>query len=300
MPGITTVQGSQPVEYVEETTFASAEADGAYNWIGLVNSVSTSIVTEEEIVKYLPDDTNAIDLQTLTAEQVSQLHEIEVTYHPQDLGFLDYFMGASGSLSNTLTSIQIGQQDKNNSEFSRTLGCVGEEISISISEDSVAEITASFLAADAEDWTGTDYVGAGSHATATDPATTPPLSYDDLGTVQWGGASLNHAIESLDLTISNDLVVVKDPDATTASHVDAITPVDREITLDLSLTYGDMSLAEDVRSFTKQDFTFNWGPASESWTVSDVAFPEAPYEFGPEDLVSDSVSSVPATDLAYA
>lgn len=267
------------------------------NWIGLVTSFDASIVTEEEIVKYLPDDASGIDLQTLTAEDVSHMYEVSLTYHPQDLAFLDYFLGATGSLSPNLTPIQFGQQDKNNSEYNRIFGAVGESATLSIEEDSVAEVDCSFIAAATEDWTGTDYIGAGTHASAD---TTTPLKYDDLGNVQWGGTTLNDSIESLTVEISNSLEVVKDPDAGVDSHIDAIVPVDREITTELGLTYSDMSMAEDVRSFTKQDLTFDFGPNSESWTVSNQAFPEFPYEFGPEDLVADSVSSVPADDLTFA
>lgn len=300
MAGIETVQGSQPVEYVEESTFATAEMDPAMSWIGLVNSLSASVVTEEEIVKYLPDDATGHNLQTLTAEKVSELHDVEVTYKPQDLDFFQYFMGDSGALDPGLTPIQFGQQDRNNSEFQRLMGAVGEELSLEISEDSVAEVTGSFIVAATEDWQGTDYVGGGSHASASDPATDPPLKYSDLSNVQWGGTDISHAIESLTLTVSNELVVTKDPDAGLDSHVAAITPVDREITAELSLTYTDMSMAADVRSFTKQDLSFDFGPNAESWTVTDVAFPEFPYEFGPDDLVADSVSSVACTDLTYS
>ncbi|MFB6236937.1 MAG: phage tail tube protein [Halopenitus sp.] len=297
MPGNTIVQGSQPVEYVEESTFATAVSNPAMSWIGLVTSFDVSIVTEEEIVKYLPDDADGIDLQTLTAEDVSHMYEVSVTYHPQDLAFLKYFLGGSGSLSPSLTPIQFGQQDKNNAEYNRIFGAVGESATLTIEEDSVAEIDCSFIAAATEDWTGTDYVGTGSHASA-DTAT--PLKYDDLANVQWGGVALSDSLESLTVEISNSLEVVKDPDAGIDSHIDAIVPVDREITSELGLTYSNMTMAEDVRSFTKQNLTFDFGPANESWTVYNQAFPEFPYEFGPEDLVADSVSSVPSDDLTFA
>lgn len=300
MPGITTIQGSQPVEYVEESSFASPETDPDMQWIGLVTSFSASIVSEEQIIKYLPDHDNAPDLQTLHAEKVSELHEVEITFYVQDLDFLKYFMGNPGSLTNSLDSIQFGQQDKNNGQFQRIFGGVGEEISISIEEDSAAEISASFICAATEDWSDTDYIGSGTHAQASDPATVSALGYDDLNNVQWGGSDLGHAIESLELSISNSLTVTKDPNSSLDSDVVAITPTDREITIDLSLTYEDMTMANDVRSFTKQDFTFDFGPNSESWTVYEVAFPEFPYEFGPEDLVADSVSSVAATSLSYS
>lgn len=297
MPGITVVRGSQPVEYVEETSFATEESDGTYQWIGLVTSFSPTIATESETAKYLPDDASGIDLSSLTNVKVSELHNVDVTYHPQDLTFLQYFTGAAGSLSDSLTSIQFGEQDKDNGEFHRLLGAVGEEFTLSIEEDSIAEVDGSFLAAADTTWSDTDYIGTGgSHATAN---TAEPLSYDDLGNVQWGGAALTDAVESLELTVSNSLEVVKDPDSTLDSHIEAIAPVDREVTVDIGITFSSFSMASDVRSLTSQDLTFEF-PAGTTWTVSDVAFPELPWELGPEDLVSDSLSSLPSTDLAYA
>lgn len=300
MVGDTYIQGSQPVEYVEETAFATAETDPSMNWPGLVTSFNPTVVVEDQVVKYLPDHSSAVDLQTLTVEKVSEMHTIDMTYHPQDLTLFQYFMGGSGSLGSDLTSIEIGQADytASSTEYQAWLGVVGEELTLTIDQDSVAEVQCSFLATDVDgDWDTNDYIGKGSHASED---TTAPLSYDDLGSVQWGGSALGDAIETLTLTISNDLTVVKDPDATNNAHISGIVADDREITVELALTYDDMSIADTVRSFQKQDLTFDFGPSSESWTVTDAAFPELPYEMTPEDLIGDSVTSEPVPDLAYA
>lgn len=298
MAGEQYFQGAQPIEYVEESSFATPEADASWQWIGLITGFSVSEMVEEEIVGYLPDASTGLDLQTFTAEKVSELHEAEVTYHPQDDAFFQYWTGSDGGTGPDPTSLQFGMQDNQSGEYRRLAGAVGEELTIEISEDSVAEVSGSFIVADVIDDGTTDYVGAGSHSTED---TSAPLTYDDLGSVQWGGASLGDAIESLTITISNDLTVVKDPDSTLDSHIDAIVPVDREITVDLSVTYDDFSMMNDVRSFTQQDLTFDW-PASTpvSWTINGVAFPEAPYEFAPDDLIADSLSSTPASDISWA
>lgn len=296
MPGDSVVQSAQPVEYVEETTFGTDEADAAWSWIGAVTGFSVTQGVEVETVRYLGDDASAVDLQKLQNVKVSEAYEVEITYAPQDNAFYDYFLGAAGSLSSSLTPIQLGEQDKNNAEYRRIKGCVGEELTISIDEDSVAEVTATFVCADANNWSTTDYVGAGSHATEN---TAEPHSYDDLGNVNYGGAALADSVESLTLTVSNDLTVTKDPDATPASNIAAITPTSRDIELELSLTYDDMSMAQTVRNYTAQNFTYDF-PSTTSWTVTDVAFPEFPYEFGPDDLIGDTLTSDPATDLSFA
>lgn len=296
MPGDTVVQGAQPVEYVEETSFATAETDGAYNWIGLVTAHSVTQSVEAANVRYLPADSSTDKLETVKNVKVSEVWENELTYHPQTVaGLLNYFTGAAGDTGDSLTSIQIGEQNENSDEYRRLLGAVGEEWSMTISEDSPVEVSASFLAADGEDWGATDYVGKGSHAAEN---SADPVTYDDLANVQLGGAAVADHVEELVLTVSNDLTVVKDPDAARNSQIAAIVPTSREITAELSLTYDDMTMAQTVRSYTAQNLTFDVGAVS--FTVNDVKFPEFPYEMGPEDLVGDSVSSDPATGLTWA
>lgn len=296
MPGDSVIQGRQPVEYVEESSFGSDESDGTYNWIGAVTSFSVTPGVESTRVQYLPADDATDKLQTHQNVKVSEAYSVDITYHPQDFTFFQYITGSDGGLADSLTNIQFGEQDEDNSEYRRIKGAVGEELSITISEDEVAEVEASFIAADVNDWAGSDYVGTGSHASED---TSEPYTYDDLGTVNLGGSALDGSVSSLTLTISNDLTVVKDPDASPASHIAAIVPTSREITAELDLTYNNMNMAQTVRNYTKQDLTFNF-PSSTSWTVSDTAYPEFPYEFTPEDLVGDTVTSDPATNLTWS
>lgn len=292
-----TVQGAQPVEYVEETSFGATPSDPAMQWIGAVNSWAVTDSVESQTVRYLPGEGTSNKLETLQNVKVSEMVSVEGTYFPQDLSFLQYWLGGNGSLSDDLTSISVGEIDEDNTEYRVITGLVGEEMTLTIEEDSVAEVEFTMLGADAGDWNATDYIDAGSHATAD---TTTPLSYDDLGSVQLGGSALGDAIESLALTVSNDLTVVKDPDSSLDSHIVAIVPTTRTISVELSLTYDDFSMADTVRSYAAQDLTFNFGPSSESWTVSDVQFPEFPYELTPEDLVADSVASDPCNNLSFS
>lgn len=290
------IKGAQPIEYVEETTFATAETDATYEWIGAVTQYSGAQEVVAETANYLPSSGASNKLEQSQNQKVSEAWGAEMTYHPQDVDFFQYITGAVDGLSDDVTPIQIGEQNEDSGEYRRILGCVAESFELTIQEDSLAEISASFLAADAEDWSETDYVETGSHATED---TSDILTYDDLGNVTLGGSALDDYISGLTLSIEIDLVVVKDPDSTRASHIEAIVPVDREVTVSLEITYDDMSMASDVRSYTAQDLAFDF-PSSTSWTVSDVQFPEFPYEFGPDDLVGDSLESDRCSNLTYA
>lgn len=303
MPGASTVKGAQPIEYQEETNFgstASADLEGAYNWFGLVTSFSATQGIEAENVRYLPAAGSTNKLETVENVKVSEAYSGEITFSLQDLTPLQYWTGAAGDTSDDVTSIVVGEQNEDSGEFRNLTGGVGEEVTLTIEEDGVAEMSGSFIFADATDWGTTDYIGStGSHAAAD---TTTPSTYGDLGGINLGGTALSDAVESLTLTVSNDLEVVKDPDATTASQIAAIVPTSREISVELALTYDDMSMAQTVRSYTKQDLTFNLdvGGVTNAFTVTDTQYPEFPYEFAPEDLVGDTVTSDPASGLTWA
>lgn len=307
MPGQTFVQGSQPVEYVEESTFAQTPTDPDMSWFGMITSHS---VTQEVIsanIRYLPEDGASNKLETVHNEKVSEAYEAELTYHPQNFNVFQYFTGAAGTTSDSMSSVTIGEQDENNSEYRRILGATGEELSLTVSEDSAAECTATFLGADSTDWNQYDYINSdassggadgteGSHAT--NPGT-DPIAYDDLTAIALGGTQIGDAVEELVLTVTNELVVVKDPTNNSRnSQIDALTPVTREIVVELSLTYDDMSMASQIRSYSPQDLTFTLNGTN--FTVSDVQFPEFPYEMTPEDMVGDTISSDPCSGLTWS
>lgn len=304
MPGTNVIAGAQPVEWVEETSFATEEADADYNWFGIATSWSVEQGVESESITYLPEygASNKLDKRMNVAHR--EMYNGDITYHPQNFDLLQYWTGASGGVADDPTSLQIGEVNESvdPEEFRRLLGGVGEEISISGSEDETWEVSGSLTFADAEDWATDDYIDAdsgdgtsGSHATED---TTEPLKWKDLSNVQYGGTALSGAVESLEISVSNDLAIVRDPDSSNSTLIDAIIPVDREITVDIDLTYEGFDMLSEVRSYQKKDLTFDLD--TYSFTVSGVQFPELPYEYSPDDLVSDSISSDPASELTWA
>jgi len=302
MAGTNVIAGAEPVEWVEESTFATAESNSAaYNWFGIGTSWSVDQGVESESITYLPEYGSSNKLEKRVNVKLREMWEGEVTYHPQGgFNMLQYWTGADGGTSDEVPTIQIGEVNESASpeEFRRFLGGMGEEVTISVEEDGVAEISGSFIFADETGWSTTDYVdttAGGSHASED---TTIPLSYDDLSNVQWGGTDMQGAVEGIELTISNDIAEVRDPNESRGTQLTSLIPVDREITVDVTFTYENFDVLSDVRSYTKQDLTFDLG--STSFTVGDVAFPSAPYEFSPDDLVSDSLSSDPASSISWA
>jgi hypothetical protein len=395
MAGQNVVLGSQPVEYVEESNFATEEGDASYNWFGIIDSWSAEQGVESESITYLPEYNATNKLEKRVNVKLREMYSADITYHPQTgFDFLKFFTGSVGGTSDDVPSLQAGEinESVDPTEFRRLLGGVGEEVTISVEEDGVAEVEGSFIFADANDWSENDYVfdsgitdlsntvtpatdevsvqttsvdtgkvvlydgndneldrvdassssyidstqvsgsdvvavrlvntdasyssetimvnsdtgGSGTDETADVSAsgshaaedTTEPLSYDDLANVQWGGQNMDGMIESVELTISNEIAEVRDPNVDRGTQLAALIPVDREITVDVSFTYENFDVLQDVRSYTKKDFKFDLGTTT--FTVTDVQFPEAPYEYTADDLVSDSLTSDPASSITWS
>lgn len=296
MAGDNVIAGAQPVEWIEESSFATGETDGAYNWFGIGASWSVDQGVESESITYLPEVGASNKLEKRTNVKLREMYSGEITYHPQNFDMLQYFTGQDGGTSDDVSSIQVGEVNEgvDPTEYRRLLGGIGEEVTISVEEDGVAEVNGSFIFSDAEDWTDTDYIDAGSHAAEN---STEPWAYKDLSNVTYGGSPMNGAIESIELTISNEIAEVRDPDAARETQITALVPVDREITVDVEFTYDSFDVLQDVRNYTAGDFVFQLG--NTEFTVGGVKFPEAPYEFTADDLVSDSLSSDPASSITW-
>jgi hypothetical protein len=118
-------------------------------------------------------------------------------------------------------------------------------------------------------------------------------------------ANCTDAINALSFKVSNKIGFVKDIANSTSTRIAGYAVNSRSITLDLDLDYLAMENATptgmsltDVRSLTAFDFAFTLD--GKTYTFGGLKFPELPYEFGPDDLLGDKVTSLPATSLTVA
>ncbi len=297
MVNFSPIVGAQPVEWAVETNYAEELPDDtSWNWWGISTSWDVEQGVETESITYLPEFGADNKLEKRVNVKLREMYEADMTYHPQGtFDLLEYFTGEDGGTSDEVESLQVGEIDENNDEFRRLLGGTGEEYTLSVGEDEVAEVTANFMFGEATEWTTDDYVGEmGEHA-AED--TTEPWAYGDLGEVSYGGEPMDGAVESVELTISNDLAVTRDANSDLSTQIAAITPVDREITVDVEFTYDNFDILNEVRAYEPKPFEFTIGDTT--FTVGGVQFPEAPYEFSADDLVSDSITSDPANSISW-
>lgn len=387
------IVGAQPVEWQEETDYATnLVADTDYQWWGISTSWSVDQGVESESITYLPEFGASNKLEKRVNIKLRDMYEGEMSYHPQNgFSFFQYFTGKDGGTSDTVDSIQVGEINESDDTYRRLVGGVGEEVTLSVAEDEVAEVSASFMFGDATNWTHDDYTGDGvtslsaditpdnnevsvgtdtvdtgrvivydasgepldevsaNSSTAQDTTsvdgtdvgsvqlvgvgdvtsetitvhsdtggsgtssetatmdspgthasedTSEPLAFKDLGSVKYGGSEMDGTVESVELTISNELAVVRDANSSLGTQIESIIPVDREITVDIEMTYDNFDIVSDIRSYNAQTFEFTLG--NTTFTVDGVKFPEAPYEFTADDLVSDSLSSDPADSLTWS
>lgn len=297
MAGKDIIAGAQPVEWIEETSFATAEEDADWEWFGVGTSWSAAESIESESVSYLPEYGASNKLEKRMNIAHHEMWEGEITYHPQNFDLLKFFTGEDGGTSDDPPTIQVGEvnESADPEEFRRILGGLGQDFSASVDEGGTWEVTGDFIFADGESWSDSDYTGTeGSHA-AED--TSEPFKYGDLSNVQYGSEPLDGAVEGLEFNVSTEVAIVRDPDEARDTLIAALIPVDREVTVDVTLTYDSFDMGDEVRAYERKDFTFDIG--TYSFTIEGVQFPEMPYEFTADDLISDTVSSDPAASISW-
>jgi len=385
------IAGSQPVEYGQETSYAGELPSGtSYNWFGITTSWSVDQGVESESITYLPEAGATNKLEKRVNVKLREMYEADLTYHPQsNFDFLQYFTGQIGGTSDQVPSLQAGEIEEENDKYRRLRGGVGEEVTLTVEEDGIAEIDTSWIFGEANDWSTVDYIGDGINTTISvtpntdeisvettsidtgeivlydannevldivdasstapqntnnvggttvegfqlrkvgstvtaetinfytdvdgggtsstadynidgshaDEDATEPWSFDSLGSVQYGGTELDGSVDSIKLSISNDLAVVRDANSALSTQIEFIQPVDREITVDVEFTYDNFDILNVVRSYTAKDFEFTLG--NTTFTIGGVKFPTAPYEYSPDDLVADSLTSDPANSISW-
>ncbi len=301
MAGRDVIIGSQPIEWHEEDEFAVELGDDtSWNWFGISTSYSVDQGVESESITYLPEYGADNKLEKRTNVKLREMWSADISYHPQNFDLLQYWTGEDGGTSDDVDTLQFGEinESADPEEFRRLLGGVGDEFSISVEEDGVVEADGSLIFADSTEFETEDYVDDGAGGAHADEDATEPWTYDDLSNVQYDGTDMGGAVESVELTISNDIAEVRDTNVERGTQLSSLIPVDREITVDVQLTYDGFDMLDEVRAYEEGDFEFTI--ADTTFVVGGVKFPEMPYEYTADDLVSDSLSSDPASSVTWS
>lgn len=304
------------LDYVEESVFGTIPANPTLAWIGTVYSAKPILKPKSETKRYLPATTVTTNLafnnrHIKTGEDIG----FEIGYVPQTgslLNFLVYAIGGTtgAPVSDTQKSISLVLQDGNRSSLKWDVftGCVCTDFTLAAPEDGVIDCKASFTCQEKAAASATDPKGSGSHPAA---STGAELTIDDISACQMkysasgSFANCTDAVNALTMKIANKISFSKDIANATSTRIAGYAVNNRSITLELDLDYFALENASptglsisDVRSLTPFDFKFTLD--SKTYTLAGLRFPELPYEFGPDDLLGDKVTSLPATGLTVA
>lgn len=291
------VSGNNAVEYVEEATFATMPTNPTMLWMGLVKSFTPtvrSVVNDTRYMAAAGDEALEAVLTTKTGQEL----EIAARILPQSLTFwATYALGAADGTADTLPSISIGHVIDNitTPAYGVYSGCVVKSAKLTFARDEPATLDITWLAADFDGYSGSDYIGTGSHASA---STSSPLVWSDLTALTWGGAALGPYVQELTISIDNQLKPVYDIGATTSTGIITILPTKRDIKVSLTLDFDDVDFYNSVGSLTKQDLVATI--SGTTYTIAGVAFPELAAEYKGDDAIEQTIESVPCTSITIA
>lgn len=115
-------------------------------------------------------------------------------------------------------------------------------------------------------------------------------------------------VRSIEISISNDLKLIKDigaPDCLKSTRIVNAVIMNRELTVTLEVDYNGFALFEKVRDFNEFQVCFDIIYASCStyekaarFYITGIKFTEMPLELNPEDIIGDSITSLPVTGFS--
>lgn len=266
------------VEYVDESTMGETPTNPTMvAFPGEFMEAEIKSAPEVDSYKILKGPTDTDPLSCGKTVKTGETHEITITLRASALTWLPYaLMGtttstyAPGKVSHPI-SIGLMAGD----EYCVMSGCVLKSVSFDIPDMKTANtLTLTYMCKDKSDWSGTDYIGTGSHATA---PTATPYKMDDLSSVLYDSSApsaSNILIESLKFAIDYNVEGVTDLAETAPSKIGEYAFLGRSIKLDLSITMMGMSVHDDVVSAS--DHTYEFTLDTKAFTFSSIKWTNAP------------------------
>lgn len=196
-------------------------------------------------------------------------------------------------------------------------GCKCQEATLSIAEDENIKMTATYACGGVIGPTVTDYIGAANHAAQPNPMM-DPLAYEAVQNLKyrtkapcdaaWSAWADFDPVRSIEISVSNDLKLIKDvgaPDHLKKTRIVNAVILNREVTVTLEIDYNSFGLFTKVRDFNEFDIAFDIKYASCATyekaariILTGIKFTEMPLELSPEDIIGDSMTSLPISGMS--
>ncbi len=208
-------------------------------------------------------------------------------------------------------------------------GCKCQEATLSIAEDENIKLTATYACGGVIGPTNEDYISTHTYVngvnttTVSNHAAQPspmmdPLAYEAVQNLKyrtkapcdaaWSAWANFDPVRSIEISVSNDLKLIKDvgaPDHLKKTRIVNAVILNREVTVTLEIDYNSFGLFTKVRDFNEFDIAFDIKYAScETYKkaariiLTGIKFTEMPLELSPEDIIGDSMTSLPISGMS--
>lgn len=300
------IDGRTPkwAEFVDESSFGTTPTNPTMVAFpgDLINIEATS-GPEVESYNYLKGATDTDPLSSGKTEKTGETHVIKITVKASALTWLPYALMAANTTTYAAGKVEhpISIGLVADDEYCVYKGCVLQEAVWDFPDmRSANTLTLSYMCQDKSDWSGTDYVGTGSHASA---PSADPYTLEDLTSFEYDGAAPSSAdliVESFKMTLSYDMEGVTDLSETAPSKIGAFSFNSRSIVVETSATATAMGAHDDL--ITGDDHTISFTCDTKVFTFSALKWTNNPtVGMGPASRVGMTFTSDgEATRIAIA
>lgn len=280
------------VEFVAESIFGTTPTDPTM--LGFGGYVSPVTVKKSVVTKKIPflkgcGDTNR--LQSTASQKVSEAFEVTIEMEMIDWSILPYLLCAANSstyaIGDTVHNISLATCVGD--EFEVLRGGVFSKIDVMMEKEETVNASITALFAETSGVLASDFVGLGAHAAS---PSGEAMKFGDIKTTLYDGAAPKVEelyIEATKFGIEYPVNAVYDQNASNAAKIGGWSLGQRNITLELTATLGDLSMSTEYLSGDKHTYGFTLG--SKDFAFSDILWDG---DFS-QKLAADDVIAMPLT-----
>jgi len=312
------------VEIVDEVSFGVFPTDPALEYIGVVDGVTVNDKPIISSTRFLPQSAYTTTMGNLktsayhhqkTASDIS----IDVSSIPKDIteGFLIHGLGdptlttgvqATGATDTLGTSFSLAGYALETPKYFVYTGGYVEDFSLEIPKEDFVKSSATLGFANSGSmaealgvYTNTpnllaaDYIGGGSHATAT---AGDALTFADVTTsilTPSGGSAADDIVNSITINVKNNIEWIKELGSPFTTGKSAAVLLGRDITLGIELSYNELDLYDEIFAGTTCSYALTFD--SYLFEFDGFKFPEYPIDLNPEELLGETIESNQVTNV---
>lgn len=292
---------AKAIEFIDETEFGTFPTDPIMlGFGGYVAPASLKTTVNTEKVPYLKASDSTDRLQSTDTFKTYEDFEMTFDMKPTNWSILPYVLcgetASTYAIGDTIYDISVGMTM--GTEYQTFSGGVFSKYECTIEKDALAtsNVTAKF--ANRSAILSTDYIGIGDHCA--DPTGTP-LGFDGVTSVLYDASAITTMdayIDSIKFGIEYDIIAIKDIGNTTKSNVAAWGLGQRNISLDLNMTFDALDVFADFVDGAAHTFTMT--ALSKTFTFSNIKW-EGDWDtkLDPDDVLGITLSAS-NVDLAIA